>query len=183
MENSALEFMNSQWHDWRGSGRCEDRLDRPGWLEAFLEKWELQAPMPPQPHERAALGELRQAMRAITECVCSNSEPDRADIARLNEAMAGVPSLPVLAREEGGWRLERRTGDRGWAAVMGQVAVAFARLLAEEDARRLKMCANEDCRWVFFDESRSRTARWCDDKMCGNLMKVRRFRKRRKEND
>ncbi|XEC93808.1 CGNR zinc finger domain-containing protein [Paenibacillus tarimensis] len=36
------------------------------------------------------------------------------------------------------------------------------------------------CRWIYDDESRSRTRSRCDDKRCGNLIKVRRFRERRK---
>ncbi|UOK61501.1 CGNR zinc finger domain-containing protein [Paenibacillus sp. OVF10] len=33
---------------------------------------------------------------------------------------------------------------------------------------------------MFYDDTRSRTQKYCDDKMCGNLMKVRRFRAKRK---
>lgn len=28
--------MKSDYHDWRGSGYTEDRLDKPGWLEQWL---------------------------------------------------------------------------------------------------------------------------------------------------
>ena len=36
----------------------------------------------------------------------------------------------------------------------------------------------EDCRWAFYDESRNRSATWCDMKVCGNRAKVRGFRER-----
>ncbi|WP_141639042.1 CGNR zinc finger domain-containing protein, partial [Paenibacillus riograndensis] len=39
---------------------------------------------------------------------------------------------------------------------------------------------NPDCLWVYYDDTRNRSKRYCDDKMCGNLMKVRRFRARKK---
>jgi predicted RNA-binding Zn ribbon-like protein len=45
---------------------------------------------------------------------------------------------------------------------------------------RLKACENVDCFWVFYDNSRNRTRRWCDSRGCGNLIKVRRFRAKRR---
>ncbi|MCL6580471.1 MAG: CGNR zinc finger domain-containing protein [Firmicutes bacterium] len=39
-----------------------------------------------------------------------------------------------------------------------------------------KVCANADCGWLFYDDSRNRSRRWCDGRYCGNLIKVRRFR-------
>lgn len=42
---------------------------------------------------------------------------------------------------------------------------------------RLKTCRN--CRWAFWDESRNRSAAWCSMTLCGNRLKVRRYRSRR----
>jgi predicted RNA-binding Zn ribbon-like protein len=43
---------------------------------------------------------------------------------------------------------------------------------------RLKVCANPDCRWAFYDRSHSRRGTWCDMATCGNLIKNRNFRAR-----
>jgi predicted RNA-binding Zn ribbon-like protein len=43
----------------------------------------------------------------------------------------------------------------------------------------MKACAAEDCQYAFFDNSRNRSAVWCDMKVCGNRQKVRSFRARR----
>ncbi|MDT3426149.1 putative RNA-binding Zn ribbon-like protein [Paenibacillus forsythiae] len=45
---------------------------------------------------------------------------------------------------------------------------------------RFRICDNPDCRWAYYDDTRNRSKRYCDDKACGNLMKVRRFRARKK---
>jgi predicted RNA-binding Zn ribbon-like protein len=39
------------------------------------------------------------------------------------------------------------------------------------------MYENDDCRWVFYDESKSQSLRWCAS-VCSNLIRVRRFRER-----
>ena len=45
---------------------------------------------------------------------------------------------------------------------------------------RLKMCAAEECRRVFFDRSKPATRRWCMSELCGNRMKTRAYRERQR---
>ena len=44
--------------------------------------------------------------------------------------------------------------------------------------RRLKVCGNSECRWVFYDRSRNQQGHWCDMAVCGNRLKNRAFRAR-----
>ena len=45
---------------------------------------------------------------------------------------------------------------------------------------RLKTCANPDCRWVFYDRSRNQRGNWCNMAVCGNRLKNRQLRARRR---
>jgi predicted RNA-binding Zn ribbon-like protein len=45
---------------------------------------------------------------------------------------------------------------------------------------RLKMCAAEECRRVFFDRSKPATRRWCMSTLCGNRIKTRNYRERQR---
>ena len=45
---------------------------------------------------------------------------------------------------------------------------------------RLKVCANPECRWVFYDRSRNQQGHWCNMDVCGNRLKNRRLRARRR---
>ena len=45
---------------------------------------------------------------------------------------------------------------------------------------RLKMCASDECRRVFFDRSKPATRRWCLSTLCGNRMKTRSYRERQR---
>jgi predicted RNA-binding Zn ribbon-like protein len=53
---------------------------------------------------------------------------------------------------------------------------------AQEDGswKRLKACANEECAWVYYDRSRNQQGSWCDMAACGNRLKNRRLRARRR---
>ena len=58
-------------------------------------------------------------------------------------------------------------------------------LLAVRDAQadgswdRLRLCGNPDCRWAFYDRSRSHQGAWCEMASCGNRLKNRTLRARR----
>jgi predicted RNA-binding Zn ribbon-like protein len=53
---------------------------------------------------------------------------------------------------------------------------------AQEDGiwERLKVCANPDCEWAFFDRSRNQQGNWCEMAVCGNRLKNRQLRARRR---
>ncbi|MGH3145587.1 MAG: CGNR zinc finger domain-containing protein [Rubrobacter sp.] len=70
------------------------------------------------------------------------------------------------------------------ADFAGRVLAIVARSVDDGPFSRLKACP--DCRWVFYDKSRSRTRVWCGmyagegGRACGTIAKVRRYRLRRK---
>ena len=48
---------------------------------------------------------------------------------------------------------------------------------------RLKACADDGCRWAFYDHSKNRRGRWCSMAVCGNQHKARAYRERAKASD
>ncbi|MGH2659607.1 MAG: CGNR zinc finger domain-containing protein [Actinomycetota bacterium] len=44
---------------------------------------------------------------------------------------------------------------------------------------RMKTCANDECRWLFYDHSRNRSRTWCTMDICGAEAKMRAYRRRR----
>src|SRR6267143_1267451 len=61
-----------------------------------------------------------------------------------------------------------------WAEAAGE-------LLAGGDPRRLRKCANPNCRLMFYDESKAGRRRWCSMRTCGGQAKARAFYRRRRE--
>jgi predicted RNA-binding Zn ribbon-like protein len=52
--------------------------------------------------------------------------------------------------------------------------MAAARLLASDDAARIRICSGPGCGWLFVDRSRNGFRRWCEMKSCGTTEKSRR---------
>lgn len=121
---------------------------------------------------------LREALRAYLQCEPAERRRNRDVLGALNDALAPFP-LRVEARVGRGAILSAARED----ALAGLSAIAIelhdATLVGTLD--RLKMCASEECRRVFFDRSKPSTRRWCMSNLCGNRMKTRAYRERQRE--
>jgi predicted RNA-binding Zn ribbon-like protein len=65
-------------------------------------------------------------------------------------------------------------------SLLWPIARAAADLLMSEELQNVRLCAAEDCGWLFVDRTKNRRRRWCDMKVCGNRVKARRHYQRLK---
>jgi predicted RNA-binding Zn ribbon-like protein len=103
------------------------------------------------------------------------------DLRRLNEALAIAPSRTHLAQSGDGlgWAIGLKPAAAG---ILAPVLWSAADLLADKDSVRIRACANDQCLWLFLDDSKNGTRRWCSMDSCGNRAKAHRHYLRRKEN-
>lgn len=69
-----------------------------------------------------------------------------------------------------GWRVPMVSPVPG--EVLAPVLWSAADLVLAAPRVRLRACANDQCRWLFLDDSKSGTRRWCSMSSCGNRHKV-----------
>ena len=180
MDAICLDFINSEFRDFRGRW-VRDDLQQPGWLEQFLVKWGLRVDQPPNAETLTTLIALRTLLNSMIEALVEGQIADH-DQAALNAVLLKMPLSRRLMKDREGYKLEMVPLKKDWDWVQAEIAASFAHLLAYQDPRRLKVCANSNCRWVFYDESKSRTRLYCTPDKCANLLKARRFRARHKNN-
>lgn len=173
-------LLNSEWHDWRGSGRCEDRLERADWVAGFLRHWRLADSLSYDVAATESLKALRTLLRRMAEGLIAGAEPTPADLVGLNWILGAAPVVQSVAPTEAGYRLDLQPLRQDWPQVLAAIVADFAHTLTAGEPQRIRICDNPDCRWVFYDDTRNRAKRFCDEKLCGNLMKVRRFRARQR---
>jgi predicted RNA-binding Zn ribbon-like protein len=118
---------------------------------------------------------LREAMRAV---IGGNNgrQVYPVEVATLNEA-ASASGLRMRFGRDGKARLEPETS--GAIGAMGRLVAALYSAMQDENWRRLKLCTEDSCRWVFYDRSKNHSSRWCSMASCGNRAKARRFRQKR----
>jgi predicted RNA-binding Zn ribbon-like protein len=173
--SAALALVNSEYWYGRGAAGIEDQLETPGWLTSYLDAWKLTPEKGPSDHDRRSLVALRALLRRLVTALHERREiePD-LEVLRPYIELSAVRrrlALPDL-------RMELEPVRRDWDWVLGEIAASFVELLAAGGRERIKLCANDECGWAFYDESKNQRRRWCDMQICGNITKVRRFRAR-----
>jgi predicted RNA-binding Zn ribbon-like protein len=63
-------------------------------------------------------------------------------------------------------------------AIKGSILLSAAELLTSGNDRKLRVCEDCECGWLFIDRSRSTPRRWCSMTDCGNRAKTRRHYRR-----
>jgi hypothetical protein len=92
-------------------------------------------------------------------------------------ALDGLILRPDL---RGGLSLRAAGPDDLAYDISAATVAALLRASARPGWPRLKACRGDDCRWIFVDNSRNTSRRWCDMAGCGNRAKSATFRVRRR---
>jgi predicted RNA-binding Zn ribbon-like protein len=120
---------------------------------------------------------LRAGIRDYLQRDLVERGSNRDTIRSLNEALKAFP----LAVELGGKESARLKAAREAAlAGLSQVVAELYNGSRDGTLDRLKMCASDECRRVFFDRSKPATRRWCMSTLCGNRIKTRNYRERQR---
>lgn len=116
---------------------------------------------------------LRDAREVIRTFLIDRTDPAaRAAINRLAQEHWAGPEID----DDGRLGLAPEAG-RAISPAGAAVGALILHGLAGS-GQRLRTCASEACRWVFYDSSRSRTRTWCDMNTCGARSKMRHYRGR-----
>jgi len=182
----ALDFLNTVKH--RGEDDPQDRLtslsDVIVWarVAGLLSEAEANR-LARQP------GKSASAMRVWTD-ICAFREEVRIlfgstnlkgvrcarAISRVEAAISELRPVATINRESGELTtciVVRTIGD-----LKARIVAAVAEVLSERSDLRIKACGGPDCDWLFIDRTKAGRRRWCDTRTCGNIARVRRFRRK-----
>ncbi|EJN04651.1 CGNR zinc finger domain-containing protein [Phyllobacterium sp. YR531] len=138
---------------------------------------DVQFEAPESQSEHSKLIELREAINSLFRTAVAEEgfkAQHLSDFLRLGSALIADNqheanlALPPFVR--------RRDLSLSVAAVLSALNLLDPRRLS-----RIKICPN--CHWLYLDESRNRSRRWCDMTVCGNRAKAKRHYDRRSKMD
>ena len=156
----------------RGQDRLADPADAVPWL---VDNHLLSAGSTPTRGEMDLLRGVREALRALLVINAGGPAPTPEALGALRQVADSATARAELGAD----------GEVALCAAGDSVVDRLVELLvvmrdAQRDGTwgRLKACANEDCRWAFYDRSRNHGGSWCTMSVCGNKLKNRHFRAR-----
>ena len=127
----------------------------------------------------ARLRAVRHAAREVWDAVVERRDADLGAIDRLNDVLRHRPVVELTAGHDGCGVGHRHVGDP-WDEALARTLEPFVTAVAKGEVDRFRICANDGCRWVFYDASRAGRRRWCDMSSCGNRAKAARHRARKR---
>ena len=182
----ALDLVNTI--DWTATGTRAERLSDYGRLVEWAEEAgvlgrsaaaRLRREARRRPRAAAdALSAARSARKTLQRTLAGRAAgeslrgPDLAPFNRLlSESLARMEVASSTGTEAVlGWRgLDRELSSPLWPVVW-----SAARLLTSDEADRIRVCAGDDCGWMYVDRSRNGLRRWCEMATCGTREKNRR---------
>ncbi|MFN3320953.1 Conserved protein containing a Zn-ribbon-like motif, possibly RNA-binding [Aureimonas altamirensis DSM 21988] len=178
----CLDFINTT--TWRGNPeRMAERLHRYG----ELVHWSLGAQAldgacaehllrsaAERPEAAEASLSIGLALRAELEAAF---DPARKEQTALPVTQSLVQDLLTIGRLTGGgheasvWGLPASDADLRFPLL--PMAISALDLAVSSRRHLVCRCADPDCGWVFLDETRNRSRRWCSMSDCGNRAKAR----------
>ena len=126
--------------------------------------------------ELARLRELREGLRDILLCHNLGASSGTAETCSSLSDLVGTFALGVGFDSSG--RPFLTSSSAGIDGMVQDLLIAAVRAGYEGTWPRLKACANEECRWIFYDASKNRSGSWCVMEICGSRAKMRSYRER-----
>ena len=168
----AQRFMNLHEH---APGVPGDQPPSPELVRAFLVNRGLM--LEGEPMDEADFRLALQLIDALHAKVRENAgEPAGQEHLAAIDRVASAAGL--IPRFGSGSRPRLEPSASGVRGALGRiVAIAFR---AEIDGSwgRLKECAHDNCRGVFYDRSKNHSGKWCSMQVCGNRAKAKAWRER-----
>lgn len=123
---------------------------------------------------------VRAALREISDAVAEDRSPSIDAIDVINRALHARQVIELTAGNDGTGLDHRHVGDPIDDAL-ARLSEALVDELTNGHPERVRICADDTCRWIFYDNSRTGRRRWCDMATCGNRAKAARHRARVKD--
>lgn len=180
---SALDFLNTL-HP--GHGRTDEQHQRDEHLADASDAamWFLEHELV-HPESTVSIGDaelarirrVRSALREVVDAVVEGRRPE-PDAVHLVNATLEARRPTRLELDGSALRIGHRHAATPVDDALALIAEAIVEELATGRPERLRVCANDRCRWAFYDSSPTGRRRWCDMRSCGNQAKAARYRAR-----
>jgi len=119
--------------------------------------------------------DLRDAIYRIAVAIVRGGTPSEGDLRKVKETARRAMAAAELAPAGGGYALTFSDAPPE-TAILGPIAWSAIQLVGKAPFDRLKQCTGDDCGWLFLDQSKNNSRRWCDMATCGNRTKGKRHR-------
>ena len=121
---------------------------------------------------------LRETLFRVLNAKAERGAIAREDLSYIEAEHARAAPFARLSRAGEGYRWSLDPSAAALDAAMQPLVESAVSLLTSAKIERLRRCGNSTCYWLFIDETKNHSRRWCEMASCGNVVKVRRHREK-----
>lgn len=123
---------------------------------------------------------LREALFRIFVANFKGVTANKVDLALFNKELSLTMSQSRIVNTANGFSWDTTGNKQRLDWILNPIVRCAADILVSSEIKRVKICADAECGWLFVDSARNRSRRWCDMSDCGNRAKASRFYERKK---
>ena len=127
----------------------------------------------------ASVQSLREAIHSVALATIADRTPEPTALRTISRQAAQAMAAGRFVPAGVGFGWDWSGAEPALEQPLWRLAHAAIDLFSHQDLSRLRQCAAGDCGWLFLDETRNRSRKWCDMNTCGNRVKVARYREGR----
>lgn len=116
--------------------------------------------------------QLREAAYEFVVSMINHDEVSPVHMQLVNQWLSKAFSNLELTQLDNRFVLDWKAENFELESALWPILRSFTALITSEDCNRIKQCSN--CGWVFVDNSKNKSRRWCSMEICGNRIKARR---------
>jgi predicted RNA-binding Zn ribbon-like protein len=131
--------------------------------------------------ELVRIRSVRSALLEVADAIVEHRPPQAGALDTVNRALHARQVIELVPSFDGCVAVDHRHVGDPIDDALARLCDPLVQELTGGDPERIRICANDTCRWVFFDTSRTGRRRWCDMATCGNRAKAARHRARAKD--
>ena len=125
---------------------------------------------------------LRENLYGVFSALAKGKPAAPGHLRQINDSAVEALTHRRLTPADGLYRWEWQWNNKNVLdRILWPIAQSAAELLTSPELDSLRECEAPDCAWLFLDQSRNRSRRWCDMKVCGNRQKARRHYQRTRQ--
>lgn len=177
MKNLALEFINTQYY--LNNKPFVEKLREEQWTICFSRKYNFSRSLF---RDIDRLIYLRTIFHSVLKNAIKEQKISEDFIDELNEYLSKIQIRQKGILENNQINLIYLPKIKETDLLYHIIINSFIDLMNHINTDRLKICQNEECSWIFYDESKNKSRKWCSNK-CASLIKVRNHRNKTKKQD
>ncbi len=123
--------------------------------------------------------ELREILFHIFSSLAAERKPEDYNLSIFNRFLVEAMGESCVVSSQNGFTWSFCPDPDSMDFILNPIIKSAADLLVSSDLKRVKICAEKSCGWLFIDMSRNYSRRWCNMKDCGNRAKAHRYYQRK----